>query len=222
MKNEMKVTQSNNFHKSLIKGQGGFLAVDFLFSMIIAALVSMMLFAMASTYTVIEIAQYIAFSSARAHASAHINYQEQQKLARAQFAKLTADPVLGPLFRNGWFELTLEDVRSGKSADQNDFEADYPKSTGAPIPQVGVRLQLNAKLLKMRLGPLGSSDDGNGNGFTTKITGFLIREPTWEECWDQMKLDPRYESILRLDSRYGGIAGPGKARGYLAMEDNGC
>ncbi len=40
------------------------------------------------------------------------------------------------------------------------------------------------------------------DGFSANVSGLLIREPTQEECWAQVK--ERYRAIYNLDSnRYG-------------------
>ncbi len=198
------------------KTQQGFTSVEFLFALIISATFCMLMFAVCFTFTVVEISQYIAFSVSRSHMAGHIDQDAQENMAKNKFTALVKNPVLAPLFSNGWFELTGPEIRGGGS--RQTFADQYPQNNSAA--QVGVRLLFNAKLLVIKTPLLGSTTSGD-NEFTAHVTGLLIREPTTKECQDQLKRDVRYRALLDLDAGRFNIARP-SADKYVAMEDNGC
>ncbi len=210
-----------NFPKP-IQNSRGMLSAEFLFALVISASMCMVLFALNFSLSMAEVAQYIAFSSARAHAAGQWSQEEQTQAAKDKFAELTNNPVLKPLFNNsegGWYKLTNLDVRGG-GADGSTFGGDY-KETADRVPQVGVRIDFVARVLDMTIPFLGStSNDPGSDGFSAKITGLMIREPTQEECYE-LQIKPRYSHILKLDSRYGTLGNAGESD-YKFMEDNGC
>lgn len=200
----------------------GFVSAEFIFSLVVCVGMCIVLFSLNFTLSMAEVAQYIAFSSARAHAAGHLDSDKQEQLAKDKFNELINNPVLKPLFNSpdgGWFKLTDFDVRGGGESNRS-FDSDYSHSEDR-VPQVGVRFNFNPRLLNLKIAFLGStSDDNNGNGFSTKVTGFLIREPTQKECWN-LQIKKRYTSILDLDSRYKALGSSGTNK-YNPMEDNGC
>lgn len=204
-----------------LKNEKGFLSADFLFSIIIAAGLCVVLFSLTFTLSMVEVGQYIAFSVSRAHAAAQKTQDDQEDSAKAKFASLQKNKVLKPLFSNGWFEIGNLEIR-GAGSTGKDFSERYPKelSSTKGVPQVGIRLSFESKILKLKVPLLGSTDP-NGNGFKAFLTGFMIREPTSKECRDQIKND-RYKAILKLDQRFNKIAGAGSEKDYVPMEDNGC
>lgn len=205
-----------------VQNSRGFISAEFIFSLTICVGLCIALFSLNFTLSMAEVAQYIAFSSARAHAAGHLDPSKQEQLAKDKFNELINNSVLKPLFNNsddGFFKLTELDVRGGGQSGRN-FESDY-KPANDRIPMVGVRFNFNPRLLNLKIAFLGStSEDPNGDGFSAKVTGFLIREPTQKECWD-LQVKPRYTNILNLDPRYK-ILGASGASKYNPMEDNGC
>jgi len=199
----------------------GFLSADFLFSIVIASCLCAVFFSLSFTLSMVEVGQYIAFSVSRAHAAAHKSQEDQEKAAKSKFSSLQKNKVFAPLFSNGWFVIGNLDIRGGES-DGKDFSERYPKEESAArgVPQVGIRLDFEARLLDMKIPLLGPTDP-EGNGFKAFLTGMMIREPSSKECRDQIKND-RYQAILNLDKRFEKIAGPGSQRDYVPMEDNGC
>lgn len=217
-----------------LKDRRGFLSVDFLFAMTIAAVLLMMSFAFTTTLSMIEIAQYIAFSTARAHAAGHETQEKQALIARKKFEAYQDDklfPALAPLLKNGWFALDPKtlDIRGGghptSGSTGETFDEDYGFDQGSrAVSQIGVRFRMQAKILKMNipfLGTLSEDDD-----FGTYVTGLLLREPTSEECRRLFEQNQRFNAILDQDSRFRGIyqgGTPGSKQGaYMPMEDNGC
>lgn len=214
MKNECR-------HKKF-KNNRGFATADFLFSFMLAAMLTTLLFAMCFTFTVIEIAQYISFSATRAGVAAHKSPSHQRQRIDSKLNRLLADPVLSPLFRNGWFELTLKDVRIGQNpSDYYDSDYGSPKisSTEFYLPSAGARLSLVAKILNLNLGPLGRIQSESGNDFSLTIGSMIFREPSQSECTELMQ--SRYQSLISLDATYGSMIGQ-RIQDYVPMEDNGC
>ncbi|HEY8270166.1 MAG TPA: hypothetical protein VIG33_04710 [Pseudobdellovibrionaceae bacterium] len=207
--------------KDLQHNSKGFLSADFLFSLVIASGLCVVFFSLTFTLSMVEVGQYIAYSVSRAHAAAQKTQEDQEKAAKAKFATLQKNKVLRPLFSNGWFEISNLEIR-GAGATGKDFSERYPKEISGVkgVPQVGIRLSFEAKILNLKIPMLGPTDP-NGNGFRAFLTGLMIREPSAKECRDQIKND-RYKAILNLDKRFGKVAGANSEQEYVPMEDNGC
>lgn len=227
--------QRPKFHP--LTNNRGILSIDFLFAMTMSALLCLMMFAFTTTLSMIEIAQYVAFSTTRAHAAAHQDQARQVATATNKFKSFSLPanfPSLSVLFNNGWFELDQKslDIRGGgqgsaSSSGGLNFNEEY--GTAGNIPQYGVRFRFNAKILKMNIPLLGEIADDDD--FGTWVTGLMIREPTTEECTKSMAMSVRYQAIKRLDTqgRYqraiNGVQANGghpNDRDYLPLEDNGC
>lgn len=181
----------------------------------------MVLFALNFTLSMAEVAQYIAFSSSRAHAAGHIDQEHQIQRAQAKYQSLVNNPVLKPLFNNpdsSWFQLGALDIRGG-GASGSTFDEEYGTAQDR-VPKVGLRFTFSPRLLNMKIAFLGSTSEDPDAGFSAQITGFLIREPTQQECWN-LQIRQRHAYILNLDSRYK-ILGGATANKYVPMEDNGC
>lgn len=229
---KIKMTFGQIFYSDRMLGQRGVIAVDFLFAMVLAAVLCMMMFAFATTLSMIEVAQYVAFSTSRAHAAGHETQSRQIELGRAKFASFTKTssfPAIAPLLTNDWFEMDPSslDIRGGgqeSGGSQLTFDGEYG-SDDIGLPKTGVRFRFRAKVLKMNLPLLGilSEDDD----FGTWVTGFMIRESTSEECRSTMEENIRYSAIRRLDQgnrfeRAVSTPSAGKTGDYFPMEDNGC
>ncbi len=204
-----------------IRNSRGIISTEFVFAITLCVGLCIVLFALNFTLAMAEVAQYIAFSSARAHAAGHFKIENQQDAAKAKFNSLINNPVLKPLFNNpdgGWFALNELDVRSG-GPDGSDFSEFYPGEDDRA--QVGVRFSFSPKILNLKIAFLGStSEDTDGNSFSAKLSGLLTREPTYEECWN-LQVKNRYEAILNLDERYK-VLGAARKNQYIPTEDNGC
>lgn len=200
----------------------GMITAEFIFALVLSAGLCIVLFALNFTLSMAEVAQYVAFSSARAHAAGHIDQDKQEQLAKEKYKSLLNAPALKNLFSNGaegWFILSAEpDVRGGGSTGRSFTE--YPNQIDDRVPQVGVRFDFQPRILNLKLPFLGSTSEDPDAGFSTKITGLLIREPTKKECWE-LQVRQRYKEILNLDSRFRILGAPGENK-YVPMEDNGC
>lgn len=226
--------KKNSFH--LLRNNRGILTVDFLFAMAVSGVMCVLMFAFSSTLALIEISQYIAFSTARVQAAGHLTQAKQFNQARDKFASFIdpkAYPGLAPLLLNGWFEVDQKSVqiRGGGSAStasgSGDFSQEYGYENNS-LPQIGVRFIFKAPVLKFNIPLVGKV--GEENDFGTYITGMIFREPSSEECSSQMTEDIRFKAVQGLDGRYQSIYSSGmyggrhtpKADSYFAMEDNGC
>lgn len=215
----MRTVQKNPVR--VLRNTGGFLSADFLFSIVIACGLCAVFFCLTFTLSMVEVGQYIAFSVSRAHAAAHKTQDDQERMAKIKFSSLEKNRVLRPLFSNGWFEIGNLEIRGGGESRKN-FADRYPGPDSATlgVPQVGIRLSFEAKVLDIKFPLLGGTDP-SGTGFKAFLTGLMIREPSAKECRDQIKND-RYRAIMDLDKRFVRIAGHSSEQDYVPMEDNGC
>ncbi|MBX2987979.1 MAG: hypothetical protein KF802_08775 [Bdellovibrionaceae bacterium] len=212
-----------------LKDNRGILSVDFLFAMTMAAVLCMMMFAFTTTLAMIEITQYVAFSTARAHAAAHEDQDRQMALGQAKFNSFNNSklfPALSPLLGNGWFEIDPKslDIRGGGRGGAT-FDEDYGQGAQDALPHEGVRFRFHAKILKMNLPFMGAITDEED--FGTWVTGFIFREPSAEECRKTMEVGIRYQAIKKLDrmNRFERAVSIPYSKGdqaYFPMEDNGC
>lgn len=206
-----------------IQNSRGIMTAEFIFSITLCAGLCVLLFALNFTLSMAEVAQYIAFSSARAHAAGHVDQEKQEQLAKDKFAELTNHKVLKTFFTPegaNWFKLSALDVRGG-GVSEKSFDDIYPAySEEQRIPQVGVRFSFSPALLNLKVAFLGSTAEDPDQGFSANISGLLIREPTQKECWE-LQVKRRFSAILDLDRRFQELGGAGENK-YVPMEDNGC
>lgn len=205
-----------------LQNSRGFLTAEFIFSLVLCAGMCIVLFSLNFTMSMAEVAQYIAFSTARAHAAGHVDQDKQEQLAKDKYKELLNNAALKPLFNNpdgGWFKFSAEpEIRGG--GQRNSFDEYGTNTTPDRVPQVGVRFDFQPRLLNLKIPFLGSTAEDPDAGFSAKISGLLIREPTSKECFD-LQVKRRYEAILSLDDRYKKLGSSGVNK-YVPMEDNGC
>jgi hypothetical protein len=203
-----------------ISNSAGFLSADFLFSVVIASGLCVLFFCISVTLSMAEVTQYLAFSVTRAHMAGHKTQNDQEQMAKAKFASFKTNGVLSPLLTNGWFEIKGPDIRGG-GTNGRDFGDRYPRGPASQpnIPQVGIRLEFDAKILTGHIPMLGGTDSNVEH--KAFVTGMMIREPSAEECFDQIRKQ-RFKAILELDPRFKTIVGSGSEDKYVGMEDNGC
>lgn len=214
-----------NYRSALTKpisNSRGLLTADFLFSMVLCSGICMVLFVLNISLAMAEVAQYMVFSTARAHAAAHVDQDKQEELGKDKYRELLNNPVLKPLFSAAganWFKLSeTPDIRGG-GATGRSFSEFYPDTVPDRVPQIGARIQFSPRILNIKVPFLGSTAEDPDAPFTAHLTGLLIREPSQRECFDQIK--SRYSSILNLDPRFKELGSSG-ANKYFPSEDNGC
>lgn len=198
--------------------QRGVTTIDFLFAIIIAGGLSAIVFAVTYTLTVVEVTQYIAFSTARAHLAGNVDMASQEKSARDKYEALTSSDAFRSLYSGSWFSVSPAneiEIRQGPT----HFADDYPAQTeGNREVFHGVRINLTADILQMNLPFIGRvvpEDDS----FTTRVAAFLIREPSFDEC--KRFLEDRQNAMWSVGgSRFSQFNR--NASVDVAWEDNGC
>lgn len=204
--------------KGRMKSEAGFITMDFLFAIVITFGMSIVLFAMTYTLSVVEVTQYITFSSARAQAAGNKDVQTQIEEAKKRYTKLMNDRRVSSIFGTGWFEVSPVaqlDVRSGET----NFAQDYPSSATGSTREVysGVRTNLHARILEMNLPLLGKL--GEDDAMTLRVNSFLIREPSAQECRDFMR--QKADAVWNIDdNRFAKFRPPSTPS--TVWEDNGC
>ncbi len=197
--------------KPKLNTQSGFITVDFLFSFCLVFMLTIVLFALGLTLSVVEVTQYITFASARNYFAAHVSPLEQQQLAKRKYDELTSHPILAPLFRSGWYQLAGFEA---STASDEKFQQEYG-DVGARTTFSGVRVGLNAKILEIRIPFFGNTFEQE-DGFTLRVSSFLAREPSQVECVDFNTR--RFNALRELDPAYKTVT----ANAYVVMGDNGC
>lgn len=195
----------------------GMMTLDFIFSLLIAFGMTVILFSMSFTLSVVEMTQYIVFATSRAHLAGHINQESQIQAGIEKYKELTTHKVLAPFYKNGWFQISKPEqieVRGAGKMGQT-FTDEY--SGTEKLPFIGVRIDFESKILNVQLPFIGSGE--SDSGYKTKITGFMSREPTMEECTDFYA--KRFDVIQKQDSRYSTLLNM-KSSDYIPVEDNGC
>ena len=196
----------------ILKNEQGVLTLDFMFALVIAFGFTTVFFALSLTLSMVEVTQYISFSTARAYAGAHENENGQSALAQAKFKELLAVPVFKAIFTNGWFTLGTPTI--------GDFNSEYPQ-TGAldSATFVGARIKFKANILDLRLPFLGSTASDTTTG-TANISSYLMREVTTSECRE--KFDRfRFQKLKALGTD-GANYGATPSKSAALITDNGC
>ncbi len=221
--------------KNSLQNSKGFLTIEFTVALLISVAFSIMFFVLAFSLSSSMIAQYIAFAVGRIYSGGHVNESMQRELAAnkcvailgnrslcpgANAGPQRAIPAFGKLFNQGWFTLKLESVHSGVGGD---VFADYNGSPdGTKLIVTGVRFSYATKILNLTLGPLGKTNPDE-TPLTANVTGFMLRNPTQEECQKFMKVENRHRALLELDARFKNYdRQQGSNPQYFPMEDNGC
>lgn len=210
-----------------IKNNRGILTAEFIFSMVLASIMIIILLATTATLSVIEISQYIAFSVARSYSVASLNESVQDTNAHAKFTELVSNKVLAPLFNpdSGLFTLSNLDLKNGGGDSNvgNNIFSDYYTSDPEKLPFTGVRLTLTATLLKRKFPLLGSTTNGSQDNLSTYITAFLFNEPNTENCRGQMNSIYLKWQTFGYDNYFlSQESGLFSNRLSPMVEDNGC
>ncbi|MEM7647489.1 MAG: hypothetical protein AAF203_11305 [Pseudomonadota bacterium] len=195
----------NPFLKPL-KNERGLLTLDFMFATVIIFGFTGILFSFAMTFSVVEVVQYITYSSARNFTLAHFDESRQQERARQKLDELIANQAIAPLLNNGWFE-----VRPGIISDFNS-EYNPDPSQDSDIFQ-GVRIPFSAPILFKRIPFLGTTGD-DPDSFNANIQSFLAREPNFDEC--RRFISERGQQMRSL------VPGNWDESAVVVMMDNGC
>jgi hypothetical protein len=208
--------------RNSLNNSKGFLTIEFTVALLIAVAFSIMFFVMTFTLSTAFVAQYIAFAVGRIYSGGHVSVAAQETLAKEKFNRMLATPGMGKLFKQGWFTLTL-DAQGFRSGEGGQIFNEYGASMdGTRLPATGVRLVYVTKLFNLKLGPMGST---NPDDVTTsaKVTGFMLRNPTQDECQKYMGVQVRHRALIEIDDRFKNYdPSAGSNPKYFPMEDNGC
>jgi hypothetical protein len=209
-------------NSTILGNSRGMISAEFIFALTLCAGICIVFFALTFTLAISEVAQYIAFSVSRAHSAAHIDADKQNQMGQDKFVEILNRPVFKDLFdsKNGtsWFSLDKPIIKGGK--DGANFGSDYPISlTEYAAPMTGVKILFKPKILNLKVAFLGSTSENPEEGFSANVTSLIFREPTQNECLDQIKI--RNKHILDLSSRYSTL-GMKTSDKYVPLEDNGC
>lgn len=202
-----------------LQNQSGIITIDFIFAFVLVWGFFSIFFALSLTLTVVEVTQYITFSTARTFHAGHWDVGQQVALGEEKFQTLRSHPTIAPLFSNGWFELGTS---SGLAESVgNQWNRLYPQPTsgeeGDSSNFIGSRVSLNAKILHYRIPLVGSTTDDE-DAFQANVGSYLNREPSSVECLNFMSAGNRFNAIKQLDPSYNRP----EIKNYALLADNGC
>jgi hypothetical protein len=191
------------------RNQSGFLLIDFLFALLLGTGFAAVVFAISYGFSMVEVAQYIAFSSARSFLGANVSIDAQREAGQAKFDKLTKSTYLATVPNSPFFEIDPPEFD-----DHGEIYGYQPQSNGDSSRFVGARMRIQVNILAFNWPLLGSA--GSESEFEAFITAFPGREPTFDEC--RSFIEQRFELIRQLDTRFS----TANTQNYIPMWDNGC
>lgn len=197
-----------------LHNERGILTVDFMFSIVLILGLSGLLFAMCFALSVASVTQYVTFAAARNYTVGHITTDDQIKQANAKYAELISNPVMKPLYNNGWFSV---DGTPGVG-DHTTLIPGYQEATQGVNKFWGVSTTFRAKVLAMKIPFFGDTTidgDETGEGFKATLGSYLGREVTTQECLALTA--QRWNQIKKLGPGYGTQDGK-----YFPQADDGC
>lgn len=209
-------------HLNPVRNQKGVVTVDFIFAVITVGAFTSLLFAFSYALCVVEVTQYVAFSSARAFSVSNESVDRQKERARQKFEKLTVGRGPIPsLYRTSWFKIATPDqldVRGGPGDGGQSFTDDL--AGGADRLNrgwfQGVSAELTLSILAFNFPLIGATYENDENDFKTRLNAILWRENSAAECREFMEARRSALSQLPSGRRYY------QPQAYLPMEDNGC
>lgn len=208
----MKNFKAKKNHKESSKQQSGILTLDFVFSVAIMFSISMVFALMALTLMMSSVAQYVAFTTNRAHIAGHNGIINQYEAADNKFNNIVGK--LAPLFKvsdQGWFK-----VEKQGPIGPVDFDPPNPNQK-----KYGYFIRYTSNIIKNAKLPIignpsdGAATDNFGSGL---LKAYMYREPSAQEC-----LQFNAERWKRILSRFPDLSGlTDDSNPYGAAADNGC
>lgn len=213
----------------MIKNNKGVITIDFIFAFTFIFSLVYLLFVVSFTFFMVEVTQYISFSTARSYLAAHKTNSDQVRVAKEKYINLTqseSSPVKGLFSGLKWYQISEPLI--GKFGNDG---LNYPNisgqvllddyTVGMPYQNTfwGVRLEFIPKVLDFSLPFVGSTNEkgeGTGEVFKTNVQSFLGREVSAEECTTFNS--NRWNVLKTKSSKYGQYQN-------MALEkvaDNGC
>ena len=200
--------------KFVTSSQSGQLTFDFITALLLTFGLGTILMAMGFTLSVVEVAQYAAYSAARTMSAASVSEQVQIESARTKLKELTTTGRIGGLFSVGWFELGNPEIRAGNG---NTFRAEFEPTTPTQPRRnffVGLSIPLKSRILEINLPLIGKT--GEEGAFATNINAFMLREPSQDECFKFF--EARKAALRALESAQQYY----EPTAMVRTEDNGC
>lgn len=166
----------------IVKRNRGSLSVDFLISITVCCLLLIFVILTTLTFSLAEVAQYIAYSSARAYFVGHNNLSVQEESAKNKYVELKNKFFPSGKALSKWFCL---------QPDGNSLEFGIYDEFGNNNRKHGVAFKFISHVMTMNIPFLGDVGDGNSgdrcqgagsDGFVFPITAFLGREVSTAEC----------------------------------------
>lgn len=231
-KNTLK--NKNTVKFSPLKNQRGIIIADFLFAFVMVIGIAIFIFAMTFSLATIEIAQYIAWSTARNYAAANVTKEVAEQNARDKFKNLIAHfPLLtGVGSDSPWFRMSEDNLVVGDNlADGIDTELSFSgddRNNDFRQPWTGARMKIMLSLFAGLKVPFLGKVAEDPTLFEFPVRAFIIRHPSQVDCQNFFYGKRFTEGIKRLEeSRSGGPLAPDSA--FVAPpifggygEDNGC
>ncbi len=237
LKNLNKKFHSNK-SKSILNNQSGFLIADFLFAFVLVISCGILIFGFTFSLAMIEISQYIVWSTARNYSVANISEDDANKQAIRKFNNLSDQfPLLTGRSSSPWFILDklivgdLANIDTDLSLRLDTEKENKDGNFQARQPWIGAKANIEFKLLQdFRIPFLGRvAEPGNPN-FSFPIRAFILRHPSVKECQGFFTFENRFtKGIQNISGEdFGSIYTISPANlndaslKYVPMEDNGC
>jgi hypothetical protein len=193
-----------------LRDQRGMITLDFIFALVVSIGFAIVFFSVAVTLSLVEVAQYVTFTTSRAYAGAHETKTQQEELARARFDEVMALPAFKTFLGQQWMKLGPPQV--------GDYSSEYPDDEAKDNNVfVGARIPIDARLLHLNIPFLGSTAEDSGVGKAT-LNSYLDREVSTTECREQFTR-VRFQQLKSLSGAPYGAA-PGDKD--VLITDNGC
>lgn len=224
-----------------INNQSGFMTAEFLFAFTMVIGAGMLIFALTFALTTVEIAQYIVWSTARAHAAGNTSADDSLKAGETKYRNVTAAFPL--LTGNGsdtpWFvmpkvenkaEVVIGDISDSIRKKDSAIDSGNAAEPGGEVrhPWIGVESSIELKLLSGMNIPFIGKVTVSPEEFKFPIRGILFRHPSTIECQNffqnkftqGVKVLPEENGSLQL-TPWKDLSGTADTD-FAPMEDNGC
>lgn len=228
--------------KNIPNNQAGFMTAEFLFAFTMVIGSGILIFALTFALTTIEIAQYIVWTSARAHAVGNIDAESSIKAGETKYANITAAfPLLtGNGADSPWFKMPsvnnkgdflvgdLSDQIKRKDSAIDKFNSSEPGGE-ARQPWIGIEASIDLILLSGLQVPFLGKVTETPEDFKFPIRAVLFRHPSTKECQNffnnkftmGVKALPQENNSSLQGTMWKNLSTAADGA-YAPMEDNGC
>lgn len=211
----------------------------FAFTMVIGS--GILIFALTFALTTVEIAQYIVWSAARAHAAGNKTVMDSDAAAKTKYTNLTAAfPLLtgegsdSPWFRmpkvNEANDFAVGDISEMIKKKDSAIDKDNAAEPGgeARHPWIGVESSIDLILFKGLQVPFLGKITESPQEFKFPVRAVLFRHPSYQECGEFFK--QKFSQGVKvlpaendsLQSTHWDALSSNPDNAYAPMEDNGC